>query len=334
MVLILGGALALYYFPGAEEKKNPLVNNPSQSAVYESRTNSEGQVSVAVTPKNLAMNASVWEFEIVLDTHSVELDYDLAKNSALVDSSGNKHSPFDWEGDPPGGHHRKGVLKFRPVASRVRIGERGDEIGQLATAFNLMAGSIQSSHEELIKLSTIDGLTGLYNHREFQKRLEEEVNRAYRYGSTLSLLMMDIDNFKKFNDTYGHQAGDTVLKAIGTIILQEIRKSDFAARYGGEEISIILPETASAEAFAFSDRLREIIHNLPITIREKEVVYISVSIGIASFPEDAANRRDLIDAADKALYFAKDKGRNKTIVYSESLRVPPEKEPTEVEEVL
>ena len=116
LVLILGGALALYYFPGAEEKKNPLVNNPSQSAVYESRTNSEGQVSVAVTPKNLAMNASVWEFEIVLDTHSVELDYDLAKNSALVDSSGNKHSPFDWEGDPSGGHHRKGVLKFRPVA--------------------------------------------------------------------------------------------------------------------------------------------------------------------------------------------------------------------------
>ncbi|MBI5407704.1 MAG: diguanylate cyclase, partial [Nitrospirae bacterium] len=123
------------------------------------------------------------------------------------------------------------------LASRVRIGDRGDEIGQLATAFNLMAGSIQSSHEELIKLSTIDGLTSLYNHREFQKRLEEEVNRAYRYGSTLSLLMIDIDNFKKFNDTYGHQAGDTVLKAIGTIILQEIRKSDFAARYGGEEIS-------------------------------------------------------------------------------------------------
>ncbi|MBI5038684.1 MAG: diguanylate cyclase [Nitrospirae bacterium] len=220
------------------------------------------------------------------------------------------------------------------LASRVQIRDRGDEIGQLALAFNMMAGSIQSSHEELIKLSTIDGLTGLYNHREFQKRLEEEVNRAYRYGSTLSLLMIDIDNFKKFNDTYGHQAGDTVLKAIGTIILQEIRKSDFAARYGGEEISIILPETASAEAFPFSDRLREIIHNLPITILEKEVVYISVSIGIASFPEDAANRRDLIDAADKALYFAKDKGRNKTIVYSESLRVPPEKEPAEVEDVL
>ena len=220
------------------------------------------------------------------------------------------------------------------LASRVRIGERGDEIGQLATAFNLMAGSIQSSHEELIKLSTIDGLTGLYNHREFQKRLEEEVNRAYRYGSTLSLLMMDIDNFKKFNDTFGHQAGDTVLKTIGTIILQEIRRSDFAARYGGEEISIILPETSSAETFAFSDRLREIIHNLPITILKKEVVCVSVSIGIASFPEDAANRRDLIDAADKALYFAKDKGRNKTIVYSESLRVPPERKQAEAEDVL
>ena len=117
LVLILGGVSALYYFPGAE-KKNPPVNSPSQSVVYEPRTNSDGQVSVAVAPKNLAMNASVWEFEIVLDTHSVELDYDLAKNSSLIDSFGNKYMPLGWEGDPPGGHHRKGVLKFQPLTGR------------------------------------------------------------------------------------------------------------------------------------------------------------------------------------------------------------------------
>ena len=117
LVLILGWTLALYYFPGAE-KKNSSVNSPSQSVIYESQTDSEEQVSVIVTPKNLAMNASVWEFEVVLDTHSAELDDDLAKNSALVDSSGNKYFPLGWEGDPPGGHHRKVILKFQPLTGR------------------------------------------------------------------------------------------------------------------------------------------------------------------------------------------------------------------------
>ncbi len=219
------------------------------------------------------------------------------------------------------------------IRNRVKIkGE--DEIGQLARAFNEMASSIQTSHEELIRLSTVDGLTGLYNYREFQKRLEEEIRRASRYGHVLSLLMIDIDNFKKFNDTYGHPAGDTVLQSIGASILKEIRISDFAARYGGEEIAIIAPEIDSAEALIFSERFRENIQQLLITVSGDKTVHVTISIGIASFPQDAHDRKRLIDAADQALYFAKDKGRNKTILYSETLKAILEQGRTETQTLL
>ena len=207
----------------------------------------------------------------------------------------------------------KGDLTKRVSTNRI------DEIGQLARAFNEMAESVQSSHEELIRLSAIDGLTGLHNHREFQKRLEEEVKRASRYGTILSLLMIDIDYFKRFNDAYGHQTGDLVLRLISAAMLQEVRSYDLAARYGGEEMAIILPETGNSEAFAFSERIRKQIQEVPIHVSGSKIVHVTVSIGIASFPEDASSREGLIEAADQALYFAKEHGRNKTIHYSETL---------------
>ncbi len=205
------------------------------------------------------------------------------------------------------------------LTSRVNI-NRKDEIGQLAHAFNDMAISIQTSHEELVKLSSTDGLTGLYNHREFQKRLAAEVERSTRYGYDLSLLMIDIDNFKKFNDTYGHQTGDVVLQSISSIILKEIRRSDFAARYGGEEIAIILPESDAENAFLFSDRLRKHINQIPISVMGNRAAHVAISIGIASLPENASDRKGLIDAADQALYFAKDSGRNTSILYRDTLK--------------
>lgn len=114
LILLAGsGFLAFYFIGGNEEARLTSIN---QNAVYEPITNSEGQVTVSVAPKNLTKGSSAWEFEVVLDTHSVELDHDLVKNSVPVDSFGNKYLPLGWEGDPPGGHHRKGVLKFQPVA--------------------------------------------------------------------------------------------------------------------------------------------------------------------------------------------------------------------------
>lgn len=205
------------------------------------------------------------------------------------------------------------------LSRRVNI-RRGDEIGQLASAFNEMAASIQTSHDELVRLSTTDGLTGLYNHREFQKRLGDEIKRASRYKAPLSLLMLDIDNFKRFNDTYGHPAGDIVLRSIGALILREIRSSDFAARYGGEEMAVVLTETGADEAFIFSERIRGAIQQFPVTVLGGETVQVTVSIGIGSFPEDAPDRKTLIDVADQALYFAKTKGRNKSILYRKTLK--------------
>ena len=219
------------------------------------------------------------------------------------------------------------------LSTRVSI-KRDDEFGQLGTAFNKMAASIQTSHNELVRLSSTDGLTGLYNHREFQNRLEGEIGRSIRHKSILSLLMIDIDRFKKINDIYGHQSGDKVLSAIGAAILHEIRSSDFAARYGGEEMAIVLPETGPSDAQFFAERLREKIMNTAVTVLETETVSVTVSIGVASFPEDASGKGELIEIADQALYFAKKKGRNKTILYRETFKSVLEKNPSEAETLL
>lgn len=219
------------------------------------------------------------------------------------------------------------------LASRVTI-DRKDEIGQLAHAFNEMATSIQTSHEELVRLSSTDGLTGLYNHREFQKRLEVEIERASRYSDNLSLLMIDIDNFKKFNDTYGHQTGDLVLQSISSAIIKEVRMSDFAARYGGEEIAIILPSSDSEDAFIFSDRLRNHIHQIPLKVTGERIEHVTISIGISSFPKDASDRRGLIETADQALYFAKDSGKNSAILYRDTLKAVLEQKTTKPQTLL
>lgn len=202
-------------------------------------------------------------------------------------------------------HLGKGDLSHRvPLVSK-------DEMGGLAKAFNAMAEKLRKSQATLEELAIHDGLTGLYNHREFYQRLEAEMERAKRYRDPLSLLMMDIDHFKAFNDTYGHQAGDSVLRALSALIRKEIRSVDHVARYGGEEFAVILPQTPSADAFAMAERLRNSIVTQAININKEQVVNVTVSVGVAAFPEDAKSRDDLIAAADQALYTAKHAGRNR-----------------------
>jgi diguanylate cyclase (GGDEF)-like protein len=174
------------------------------------------------------------------------------------------------------------------------------------------ANSLASArlHNQLEQHATTDGLTSLPNHRVFQMRLDEEIKRFQRIQLPLCLILMDIDHFKKVNDTYGHPVGDLVLQKLSKLLKGSIRDSDLAARYGGEEFALILPNTKAAGAWNFADRLRRQIAAHKIKYAQG-TLSISISLGIASFPEDGANKAALITAADKALYFSKENGRNR-----------------------
>lgn len=188
--------------------------------------------------------------------------------------------------------------------------------------------------EETEKRAVTDSLTGLYNHREFQKRLGEETERASRYGKSFSLLMLDIDHFKIFNDSHGHPVGDAILKEIVKVIQKCIRNVDFPARYGGEEFSVILPETIGLHAAKVAERIRKAIDDGPFVTPTGHRVHLSISIGVASFPEDGRRREELIHSADQALYFAKKDGRNRVCRYSDTLNAAIEKDQNKLAELL
>jgi diguanylate cyclase (GGDEF)-like protein len=166
------------------------------------------------------------------------------------------------------------------------------------------------NHQEIAKLATIDGLTGLNNHRTFQERLYIEIEKARRFKQDLSLLIMDLDFFKRLNDTYGHRAGDDVLKIVVCRIVDCIRNIDLAARYGGDEFVAILPATSAQGASMTAERIRNEVMNNVMKIGDTDIS-VTISIGVASYPEDASDREDLIERADTALYAAKNSGRNR-----------------------
>lgn len=170
--------------------------------------------------------------------------------------------------------------------------------------------AIAIDNAKLYELATKDGLTKLYIYRHFYSLLETELKRAKRYSHVLSLLMMDIDNFKNINDTYGHLIGDRVLKEIAATIKTTVRNIDIPARYGGEEFTVILPETSAKDARIIAERLRTNISEIAVTINETTTIRPTISIGIAEFPLCAQNEQELIDLADKALYKAKNDGKN------------------------
>lgn len=160
------------------------------------------------------------------------------------------------------------------------------------------------------KLATIDGLTELYNHRYFQDTLRKQIDIARRYNQPFSLIIADIDFFKKFNDTYGHQAGDAVLRQVAQILKNNSRTTDYVCRYGGEEMSIILPNTSAEEAMNHANRLCKAIAEKPFHLTPVDTAPVTISLGVATFPENAQTPQDLIEWADKGLYYAKEHGRN------------------------
>jgi diguanylate cyclase (GGDEF)-like protein len=167
--------------------------------------------------------------------------------------------------------------------------------------------------------ATTDGLTGLNNHRTFQEIAAREFDRAKRYGRPLSMLLTDIDHFKKFNDTYGHPVGDLVLREIANCIKISVRANDYPARYGGEEFAVVLPETAEQGAMAIAERIRQTVEAKVIQSGQN-MLRVTISIGCVTFPTYGTTQQEIIDCADKALYASKESGRNRVTLYNPSMR--------------
>jgi diguanylate cyclase (GGDEF)-like protein len=205
----------------------------------------------------------------------------------------------------------KPIEELASAADRIAAGDltarapvAGDhEIATLGVAFNHMA-------DELKARARTDDLTGLPNFRAFRERIDAELDRADRYPESFGILVLDLDRFKKYNDTYGHSSGNDALQRVAQTIRETVRAVDFAARYGGEEFAVIVPQVDAPALFAIAERVRANIEALPAPAGGSTV---TVSIGSAMFPADARDRDALFRAADERLYEAKHLGRNRVV---------------------
>src|SRR5947207_2515141 len=178
------------------------------------------------------------------------------------------------------------------------------EIAKLGTAFNRMA-------DELKARARTDDLTGLPNFRAFRERIDAEIERASRYPENFGILVLDLDRFKKYNDSFGHLAGNEALQRVARVIRDTVRSVDFPARYGGEEFAVIVPEVDAAALTAIAERVRATVESLPPA---RDAAAITISIGGAIFPSDGATVALLFQTADERLYAAKHEGRNRVVI--------------------
>lgn len=208
---------------------------------------------------------------------------------------------------------------------------RGSELGELARIINRMASALQHEREHLEaavaertrelqevnarleRLAVTDGLTGVFNHRRFQEQLQAEILRSDRHKRPLAVLMVDVDFFKKVNDAMGHPAGDELLRRLAEVLSIDLRQTDLIARYGGEEFAVLLPETTKTVAMQVAERMRNAVETRINDPNTPWPVRITVSIGVATFPEDGKTGEHVLVAADQAMYVAKRQGRNRVI---------------------
>jgi diguanylate cyclase (GGDEF)-like protein len=204
------------------------------------------------------------------------------------------------------------VLGTVVLGARRRAAYGAETVRQLEVVAMQAAEAILRARlfDETERLATTDGLTGLLNHRAFQARFEEEIAHARRYDRNVSVLLVDVDHFKKVNDTHGHPAGDEVLRGVAGILAREARSTDLAARYGGEEFAVLMPETDLAGALAVAERIRVRVAASPFPTA-RGALAATLSAGVAAFPACAGGRAELLEAADAALYASKRAGRNR-----------------------
>lgn len=191
--------------------------------------------------------------------------------------------------------------------------QQASEVQGYAGRFETINEELRNANLRLRELSLTDELTEVGNRRNFDVRIREEINRSTRFGHAFSLLLLDIDGFKKFNDEFGHPQGDAVLRGLGSLMRSMSREGDVPCRIGGEEFAFILPETVKADAMAFAERMRRGVEG---TIKAPDGSRpITISIGLAAFPDDGKSPEDLVRASDEALYQSKHAGRNRVTAY-------------------
>ncbi|HEU4730221.1 MAG TPA: sensor domain-containing diguanylate cyclase [Kofleriaceae bacterium] len=231
-----------------------------------------------------------------------------------ISSQGSAHGIRSWLGVPLfmyGGC--EGVIAVQSTHARVF---RADHQRLLESLGLQIAAALQNAH--LYELAMVDGLTGLFMRRYFDARIEEEIERSKRYGTVFSVVMMDVDDFKRLNDAHGHLIGDRVLRGIANVVKSQMRGVDTAARYGGEEIAVILPRTEMVNAYNVGERIRAAIADLRITTDSdpSQALRVTASFGIAGYPESTAiDGEDLVRRADRALYRAKKTGKNRVELF-------------------
>jgi diguanylate cyclase (GGDEF)-like protein len=190
----------------------------------------------------------------------------------------------------------------------------GDLIKIGHTIFKFLSGNnIENAyHEEIYRLTTVDGLTQVWNKRYFLETLEREISRCHRYQRPLTLILFDLDHFKGVNDTFGHLAGDFVLKQVAQVIRAKIRREDFLARYGGEEFAILLPEIEREHGITFAEKIRQIVEKYPFVFEQTRIP-VAISLGLTSAHGELVPPVDFIKRADENLYQAKRSGRNRVV---------------------
>lgn len=209
------------------------------------------------------------------------------------------------------GGHPIGVAAFYGRAGQCPVTD--DDIDSLSILVRQTEIAIDCSfvRDEAVRLSLLDGLTGLWNRRHFDLQLDTELTRAARFGDPFSLLFCDVDGFKVINDTFGHQAGDTVLVELGRRLSEATREVDVVTRFGGDEFTLLLPRTDIAGALALADKISGAVSREPVALADGSTVAATISIGAATYPDHARKAAELVRTADAALYQAKADGGNR-----------------------
>ncbi len=301
----------------AEQSSLMLLDHETDALLLEAKKGfANGEIGKIRIPRGEGIAGKVAELGEPLLVENIENDPRVGKkSSAKYKTSSFVSVPLKLEQRP------MGVMNFADKATGEVFNE---EDLQLAQAFANHAAvlidrnALSAQMDQLKKLSITDPLTGLLNRRYLQDRLEEELARSQRYSRQLSVIMLDLDGFKKYNDTFGHPAGDRLLEAMAVTILRAVRTIEIVARYGGDEFVIILPETDKSKALMVGERVRNDIGRteLPMNGEGEHRLVISASLGIACYPEHETTAAGLLERADIALYRAKAGGKNRVEVYA------------------